>query len=95
MSIDLVYAVEDRSNSGGRYHRVTTYSVSACEPESTPRARPKSQILRSQFLFTSRLPGLRSRWSTFAECTALRPRRIWYTKYWMWSSESACFEWMM
>lgn len=38
------------------------------------RASPKSQILRSQFALTSRLLGLRSRCSTLALCTYLRPR---------------------
>lgn len=38
------------------------------------RARPKSQILRSQFSLTRMLLGLRSRWTTPAECTYLRPR---------------------
>ena len=40
------------------------------------RARPKSQILRSQDALSSRLLGFRSRCSTFAVCTYLRPRRI-------------------
>ena len=50
-------------SSGARYHRVTTYSVRPMSLASTSGltglARPKSQILRSQFLLTSRLPGLR------------------------------------
>lgn len=54
------------------------------------RARPKSQIwcelglnqdvhqltLRSQLAFRRRLDGLRSRWRTLAECSALRPRIV-------------------
>lgn len=38
------------------------------------RARPKSQILRSQFSLTRMLEGLRSRWTTPAEWTYFRPR---------------------
>ena len=38
------------------------------------RTSPKSQILRSQFAFNSRLDGLRSRWSTPAEWINLSPR---------------------
>ena len=38
------------------------------------RARPKSQILRSQFSLMRMLLGLRSRWTTPAECTYFRPR---------------------
>lgn len=37
-------------------------------------ASPKSQILRSQEALSSRLLGLRSRCSTLAVCTYLRPR---------------------
>jgi hypothetical protein len=38
------------------------------------RARPKSQILRSQFSLTRMLLGFRSRWTTPAEWTYFRPR---------------------
>ncbi len=38
------------------------------------RARPKSQIFRSQFSLMRMLEGLRSRWTTPAEWTYLRPR---------------------
>ena len=66
---------EDR---GGQ--RAGAEGVGACcavaSSESTPRARPKSHIFRSQFLLTSRLPGLRSRCSTLALCIALSPRKI-------------------
>lgn len=36
------------------------------------RARPKSEMQRSQFLVTSRLAGLRSRWMTPADATQLK-----------------------
>ena len=38
------------------------------------RARPKSQILRSQFALTRRFEGLRSRWRMLAEWMYFRPR---------------------
>ena len=80
MSIDLVYPLEFSMISGARYHLVATYSVRkpvwSCSGSAT-RARPKSQILRSQVVFSSRFEGLRSRCNTFAECMYLRPRRIW------------------
>lgn len=38
------------------------------------RARPKSQILRSQFALTSRFDGFKSRWSMLAEWMNLSPR---------------------
>jgi hypothetical protein len=49
--------------SGARYHLVTTYSVkllgSSAAAVSAPmsRARPKSQIFRSQFSFRRMLEG--------------------------------------
>lgn len=55
---------------------------------STLRARPKSQIFRSHVELRSKFDGFRSRCSTFAECTYLSPLRIWYKKYWTWSSVS-------
>lgn len=75
--------------SGARYHRVATYSV--IKPWFAaflavpwpfpaglyPRASPKSQILSSQSAFTSKLPGLRSRWSTFAEWMYFSPQSVW------------------
>ena len=42
-------------------HLVTTYTVmNDCSSSADKRARPRSQILRSQFAFTSRLFGFRS-----------------------------------
>ena len=46
----------------------------------TPRAMPKSAILRSQFALTSRLEGLMSLWMTPAECSAARPRSSCHAK---------------
>mmetsp|Transcript_22347 Transcript_22347/g.49735 ORF Transcript_22347/g.49735 Transcript_22347/m.49735 type:complete len:200 (+) Transcript_22347:421-1020(+) len=80
-STGLPYMAHSSSSSGGRYQRVTTYSVSMSTPASKPRARPKSHSARSQLAFTSRLEGFRSRCSTLAECTYFRPRRIWNRKY--------------
>ena len=40
-----------------------------------PRARPKSQIFKSQFLFTRMFEGLRSRCNTLAEWRYLRIHR--------------------
>mmetsp|Transcript_14334 Transcript_14334/g.32200 ORF Transcript_14334/g.32200 Transcript_14334/m.32200 type:complete len:200 (+) Transcript_14334:435-1034(+) len=80
-STALPYMAHSSSSSGGRYQRVTTYSVSMSTPASKPRARPKSHSARSQLAFTSRLEGFRSRCSTLAECTYFRPRRIWNRKY--------------
>lgn len=64
-SMAPVYPEHDSRSSGARYHRVTTYSVMISWPWE-PRARPKSQIFRSQFALTSRLEGFRSRCSTLA-----------------------------
>ena len=79
----LVYCLNVSMISGARYHRVATYSV--MNPVSVPdgsavrteRARPKSHTLRSQFAFSSRFDGLRSRWITSAECSALSARSVW------------------
>lgn len=38
------------------------------------RAKPKSQIFRSQFSFTKILLGFKSRWTTPAEWTYFKPR---------------------
>lgn len=63
--------------SGALYHRVATYSViivgfsSGSAPN--PRLSPKSHILSSQSAFTKRFPGLRSLWTTEAECMYLIP----------------------
>lgn len=72
--------------SGARYHLVATYSVMNPFPPLLPasgggaaalRARPKSQIFKSQLELSSRLDGLRSRCKTLAVCRALRPRTAW------------------
>src|SRR3954451_12553768 len=79
-SMALVYSLNVSMISGARYHRVATYSVMKPElssVEAADRARPKSQTLRSQLALRRRLDGLRSRCSTFAECIALRARRVW------------------
>ena len=52
--------------------------------------QPKSHTLRSQLPLSSRFDGLRSRWSTCALWMYLSARRIWYRKYWQWSSVSGC-----
>ena len=61
--------------SGARYQRVATYSVRkpvwSCSGSAT-RASPKSQILRSHVVFSSRLLGFRSRCSTLAEWMYLK-----------------------
>lgn len=71
--------------SGALYHLVATYSVINPFPPLGPtsgggaaadRARPKSQIFRSQLALSRRFDGLRSRWRTFAVCSALRPRTV-------------------
>jgi hypothetical protein len=76
--------------SGALYHRVATYSVMypafSSGSMEKPLASPKSQILSSQSALTSRLPGLRSRCSTFAEWMYFRPHSIWYMKDWKWAS---------
>merc|ERR1719409_2293782 len=84
MSTALVYVSDDSTISGARYQRVTTYSVRKSRQSEgfTPRERPKSVILRSQFSLTSRLEGLRSRCSTLHEWRYLSPRSSWYRKYW-------------
>src|SRR5436189_653923 len=79
-SIAFVYSLKVNMISGARYQRVATYSVMKPElssVEAAERARPKSQTFRSQFALRRRLDGLRSRCSTFAECMALRARRVW------------------
>lgn len=81
ISMAAVYSEQLRSNSGARYHRVTTYSVIKSVSDVV-LARPKSAILRSQLAFNSKLLGFRSRCKTFAECTYLSPRSNWYRKYW-------------
>merc|ERR1719446_1864304 len=79
MSTAFVYVSDESTISGARYHRVTTYSVRKSRQSDglTPRERPKSVILRSQFSLTSRLDGLRSRWRTLHEWMYLSPRRSW------------------
>jgi len=79
-SIAEVYSEQLRSNSGARYHLVTTYSVMKSVSDVV-LAKPKSPILRSQFALTSKLLGLRSRCKTLAECTYFNPRNSWYKKY--------------
>lgn len=89
-SIAFVYSLNVNMISGARYHLVATYSVikpelSSCD--AADRARPKSQTFRSQLAFNSRLDGFKSLWRTLAECIAFKARRVWYMKYWQWSSE--------
>jgi len=72
ISIAAVYSEQLRSNSGARYHRVTTYSVMKSVSDVV-LASPKSPILRSQLAFKNKLLGFRSRCKTFAECTYLSP----------------------
>lgn len=79
-SIAAVYSDEFSNSSGARYHLVTTYSVMKSVSEVV-RARPKSQIFKSQLAFKRRLLGFKSLWRTLAECMYLSPRRIWYRKY--------------
>lgn len=79
-SIAEVYSEQLRSNSGARYHLVTTYSVIKSVSDVV-LAKPKSPILRSQFPFKSKLLGLRSRCKALAECTYLSPLNSWYRKY--------------
>lgn len=79
-SMAFVYSLKVNMISGARYHRVATYSVmkpelSSCD--AADRARPKSQTLRSQLALSSKFEGFRSRWSTLAECIALRARSVW------------------
>lgn len=79
-SIALVYSLKVNMISGARYHLVATYSVMKPElssVEAADLARPKSQTFKSQLALSKRLEGLRSRCSTFAECIALRARRVW------------------
>lgn len=54
-----------------------SYLPSSYSP-STPRARPKSQIVRSQLALTNRLEGFKSRCKTLALCKYLRPRSTCY-----------------
>lgn len=64
MSIALVYSLKVSMISGARYHLVATYSVMNPElssEEAAERARPKSQILRSQLELSKRLEGFKSR----------------------------------
>ena len=60
-----VYSLKVSMISGALYHLVATYSVmnptASCSPEKALRARPKSQILRSQLAFRSKLDGFKSR----------------------------------
>ena len=51
-------------------------------------ANPKSQIFKSQLLFTSKFLGFKSLWRMPAEWTYFRPLKIWYKKNWMWSSDN-------
>ena len=51
----------------------------------TARARPKSAMTSSQLALTSTFCGFRSRCSTPAVCTNLRPRSSWYVKYLQWA----------
>lgn len=60
ISSALVYSDAESMTSGALYHLVTTYSVLFSFSSSKPLARPRSQILRSQSLLTSRFDGLRS-----------------------------------
>lgn len=76
ISTEVVYWFALRSNSGALYHLVATYSVNTLALTFLNRglARPKSQILRSQFEFTSKFLGLRSLWTILAEWMYFRPR---------------------
>lgn len=84
-SIAFEYSWNESITSGARYHLVATYSVMNPFPPFGPlsgggraalRARPKSQILRSQLALRSRLEGFKSRCRTFAECNAFNPRMV-------------------
>ncbi|KAH3668815.1 hypothetical protein OGAPHI_002570 [Ogataea philodendri] len=78
-SIAVVYSWNVSMISGARYHLVATYSVmnpKLSSWEATERASPKSQILRSQLEFSSKFEGLRSLWSTLAECNAFNARSV-------------------
>jgi hypothetical protein len=74
MSTAFVYSDAFKMTSGALYHRVITYlirlnySVFSSSSFSNPLPKPKSQIYRWQFLFKSKLLGLRSLWITLAEC---------------------------
>lgn len=60
----------------------STHSVRVSLPSwSTPRARPKSHMARSQLALSTRLDGLRSRCRTLALWMYLRPRRSWQRQY--------------
>jgi len=63
---DSSAAVDPQS---GHVHSVNLGSFWSASPTTglNPLASPKSQILSSQSELTSRLPGFRSRWMTFAE----------------------------
>lgn len=82
ITLTFVYCLNVNMISGALYHLVATYSV--IKPVSVPegsavlteRASPKSQTLRSQFALRRRLDGLRSRWITSAECSALSARSV-------------------
>lgn len=79
----FAYILNESITSGARYHLVATSdrqqaetrlsSHSVMKPCSLGtevcvlRASPKSQTLRSQLAFSSRLDGLRSRWMTVRE----------------------------
>lgn len=60
-----VYSLKVSMISGARYHLVATYSVmkpvASTSPSTAERARPKSQILRSQLALRRRLLGFKSR----------------------------------
>ena len=76
-SIAVVYSAQLRRSSGARYHLVTTYSVMNASVSALARAKPKSQILRSQLALRRRLLGFKSRCKTPALCTYFNPRRSW------------------
>lgn len=59
-----------------RSHSVSSSSYSS----STPRARPKSQMARSQFALTKRLDGFMSRCNTLALWMNLSPLSTWPTR---------------
>lgn len=68
-ALTCVYMRKESMTSGARYHLVATYSVmKPCSlgwAVTDDLAKPKSQTLRSQLAFSSRLEGFRSRWMTF------------------------------
>lgn len=73
ISIAVSYFCHVSMISGALQYLVETYPVIS---RSHVLARPKSQILRSQFSSTRMLLGLRSRWTTPAEWRYFKPRQI-------------------